>query len=61
MDELRERTNPGFNTAKSTLVYLMGAGDENAATMARELHIEPDKVFKGRFGSGYDDERGCLL
>ena len=47
MDELRERTNPGFNTAKSTLVYLMGAGDENAAMMARELHIEPDKVFKG--------------
>ena len=47
MDELRERTNPGFNTAKSTLVYLMGAGDENAAMMARELRIEPDKVFRG--------------
>ena len=47
MDELRARTNPAFNGAKSTLVYLMRAGDENAAMMARELHIEPDDVFKG--------------
>ena len=46
MDELRARTNPAFNAAKSTLVYLMKAGDKNAATMAKELHIEPDEVFK---------------
>lgn len=46
MDELRERTNPGYNAAKSTLVYLMGAGDEDAAKLAGELHIEPEKVFK---------------
>ncbi len=47
MDELRARTNPSFNSAKSALVYLMGAGDENAALMAKELHIEPEKVFQG--------------
>ncbi len=45
MDELRARTNPSYNSAKSTLVYLMGAGDENAAMMAGELHIEPDETF----------------
>lgn len=47
MGQLQEMTNPSFNGAKSTLVYLMKAGDEDAAMMARELHIEPDKVFKG--------------
>ncbi len=47
MDELRARTNPAFNGARSTLVYLMKAGDEDAAMMARELHIDPDEVFKG--------------
>ncbi len=47
MDELRARTNPSFNSAKSALVYLMGAGDENAALMAKELNIEPEKVFQG--------------
>ncbi len=46
MDELRARTNPAFNGAKSTLVYLMKAGDEDAAMMAGELHIDPDEVFK---------------
>ena len=47
MDELRARTNPAFNGARSTLVYLMKAGDEDAAMMAKELHIDPDEVFKG--------------
>ena len=47
MDELRERTNPSFNAAKSALIYLMGAGDQDAAMMAKELHIEPDEVFQG--------------
>lgn len=46
MDELRARTNPAFNGAKSTLVYLMGAGDRDAAVMARELEIEADTVFR---------------
>ncbi len=47
MDELRARTNPAFNAAKSTLVYLMKAGDEDAALMAKELHIDPETVFSG--------------
>ncbi len=47
MDELRARTNPAFNAAKSTLVYLMKAGDKDAAMMAGELHIDPDEQFGG--------------
>ncbi len=46
MDELRERTNPSFNGAKSTLVYLAEAGDRDAAVMARELEIEANAVFQ---------------
>ena len=47
MDELRARTNPAFNAARSTLVYLMKAGDEDAAMMAKELHIDPEAQFGG--------------
>ncbi len=47
MNELRARTNPSFNAARSTLVYLMQAGDQNAARMAKALRIDPDKVFRG--------------
>ncbi len=47
MDELRARTNPAFNGAKSTLVYLVEAGDGNAAMMAGELNIDPNAVFGG--------------
>ncbi len=47
MDELRERTNPSHIGAKSTLVYLMGAGDWDATVMARELDIDPNTVFGG--------------
>ena len=53
MDELRARTNPAFNAAKSTLVYLMKAGDEDAAMMAKELHIDPNEQFGG-------EQRGAL-
>ena len=53
MDELRARTNPAFNGARSTLVYLMKAGDEDAAMMAKELHIDPNEQFGG-------EQRGAL-
>ena len=64
MDELRARTNPAFIAAKSTLVYLMKAGDEDAAMMAEELHIDPERGVQGRTAGrpfhGHDGRHGRL-
>ncbi len=40
MDELRERTNPVFNTAKATLLHLTKAGNADAAMMAETLGLD---------------------
>lgn len=54
MDDLRERIHPVFNAARSTLVYLMQAGDPDAALVAGELGVEADSVFRG------EQQRGAL-
>ncbi len=40
MDELRERTNPVFNTARATLLHLTEAGNADAAMMAEMLGLD---------------------
>ncbi len=40
MDELRERTNPVFNTARATLLQLAQAGHTGAAMMADKLGLD---------------------
>ncbi len=50
MDDLRERTNPVFNTAKATLLQLAEAGHADAAMMAEMLGLDLS-------GMTFDDER----
>ena len=50
MQELRERTNPVFNTAKATLLQLAQAGHADAAMMAEKLGLD-------LAGMTYSDER----
>ena len=40
VQELRERTNPVFNTAKATLLHLTEAGHADAAMMAEKLGLD---------------------
>ncbi len=40
VQELRERTNPVFNTAKATLLHLTEAGHADAAVMAEKLGLD---------------------
>lgn len=44
VNELRERTNPVFNTAKATLYTLALAGDKDAAVFAEKLGLTDDKM-----------------
>lgn len=44
VNELRERTNPVFNTAKTTLYTLALAGDKDAAVFAERLGFTDDKM-----------------
>ncbi len=47
VNELRKRTNPVFNTAKTTLYTLALAGDQDAAALSRELGLTADKMAGG--------------
>ena len=45
--ELRERTNPVFNTAKATVMNICLSGDEDARLLANKLGIDTDSVMHG--------------
>lgn len=46
--ELNERTNPVFNTAKSTMMNLCIAGDEDARLLAESLGIDAESLASGK-------------
>lgn len=56
VQELRERTNPVFNTAKATLLHLTQAGHADAAVMAEKLGLDlagmPPHSDEGRTAMG---------
>ena len=43
--DLREQTNPVFNTAKSMLLHLCIAGDKDAAVLAEKFGIDADSLL----------------
>lgn len=43
--ELREKTNPIFNTAKSMLLHLCIAGDKDAPVLAKKFGIDADTLL----------------
>ena len=43
--ELRERTNPAFNTAEPTLLQLCVAGDEDAKVLAERFGTNVEKLL----------------
>ena len=43
--DLREQTNPVFNTAKSMLLHLRIAGDKDAALLAEKFGIDADSLL----------------
>lgn len=45
--ELRERTNPVFNTAKATVMNFCLAGEEDARLLAEKLGVNTDSVMHG--------------
>ena len=45
--ELRERTNPVFNTAKATVMNICLSGDGDARLLAQRLGIDTDTVMHG--------------
>ena len=51
--ELREKTNPIFNTAKSMLLHLCIAGDKDAPVLAKKFGIDADTLL----GAGGSDRR----
>ena len=46
--DLREETNPIFNTAKSILLLLCIAGDQDASILAEKFGIDADKFIRAR-------------
>ena len=46
--DLREETNPIFNTAKSILLLLCIAGDRDAPILAERFGIDADKFIRAR-------------